>query len=170
MQRDENFSAYAGARWPALVRSAVLLGCTVQDAEDLAQTALMRCYVSWAKVMKAGDRDAYVYRILVNAHHDSRRRRWWGEKPAADVPERAAPDDATGSVDTADTVRRALSGLSRVNREVIVLRYYAHLSDPQIAEALGIAPGTVKSRAARALTQLSADANLADLRGGAGHA
>ncbi|MET7391919.1 SigE family RNA polymerase sigma factor [Dactylosporangium sp. NPDC005572] len=169
MERDEDFSAYASARWPALVRSAVLLGCAVQDAEDLAQTALMRCYVSWARVVQADDRDSYVYRILLNAYHDSRRRRWWGEKPAADVPERATAD-VTGSVDAADAVRRALGGLSRVNREVVVLRYYAHLSDRQIAEALGIAHGTVKSRAARALTQLAADANLADLNGGAGHA
>ncbi|MEN3614777.1 SigE family RNA polymerase sigma factor [Plantactinospora sp. ZYX-F-223] len=168
MERDEEFSAYASARWPALVRSAVLLGCSVQDAEDLAQTALMRCYVSWAKVAKADDRDAYVYRILVNAYHDSRRRRWWGEKPAAVVPEQVEAD-ATTRVDAADAVGRALAGLSQANREAVVLRYYAHLNDRQIAEALNIAPGTVKSRLSRALTQLSADANLSDLRGGATH-
>jgi RNA polymerase sigma-70 factor (sigma-E family) len=168
VKRDEDFSAYANARWPALVRSAVLLGCTVQDAEDLAQTALMRCYVAWAKVTKAADRDAYVYRILVNAYHDSRRRRWWGEKPAVVLPEQIEAD-ATTRVDAADAVGRALTRLSQVNREVVVLRYYAHLNDQQIAEALNIAPGTVKSRLSRALTQLSADANLADLRGGATH-
>ncbi len=168
MKRDEEFSAYASARWPALVRSAVLLGCTVQDAEDLAQTALLRCYLAWAKVTKADDRDAYVYRILVNAYHDSRRRRWWGEKPAVVVPEQIEAD-ATTRVDAADAVGRALARLSQVNREVVVLRYYAHLNDQQIAEALNIAPGTVKSRVSRALTQLSTDANLADLRGGATH-
>jgi RNA polymerase sigma-70 factor (sigma-E family) len=168
VKRDEDFSAYANARWPALVRSAVLLGCTVQDAEDLAQTALMRCYVAWAKVTKAADRDAYVYRILVNAYHDSRRRRWWGEKPAVVLPEQIEAD-ATTLVDAADAVGRALTRLSQVNREVVVLRYYAHLNDQQIAAALNIAPGTVKSRLSRALTQLSTDANLADLRGGATH-
>jgi len=165
VKRDEEFSAYAGVRWPALFRSAVLLGCTVQDAEDLAQTALMRCYVSWAKVTKADDRDAYVYRILVNAYHDSRRRRWWGEKPAAVMPEQVEAD-ATTRVDAADAVGRALACLSQANREVVVLRYYAHLNDQQIAEALNIAPGTVKSRLSRALTHLSTDANLSDLRGG----
>jgi RNA polymerase sigma-70 factor (sigma-E family) len=168
VKRDEDFSAYANARWPALVRSAVLLGCTVQDAEDLAQTALMRCYVAWAKVTKAADRDAYVYRILVNAYHDSRRRRWWGEKPTVVLPEQVEAD-ATTRVDAADAMDRALARLSQVNREVVVLRYYAHLNDQQIAEALNIAPGTVKSRLSRALTQLSTDANLADLRGGATH-
>ncbi|MEU7756873.1 SigE family RNA polymerase sigma factor [Micromonospora sp. NPDC049101] len=165
MKRDEEFSTYASKRWPALVRAAVLLGCTMPDAEDLAQTALMRCYVSWLKVTKADDRDAYVYRILVNSHRDSRRRRWWGEIPASAVPERAEAD-ATTRVDAADAVSRALAGLSRANREVVVLRYYAQLSDQQIAEALHIARGTVKSRLSRALAQLSADANMSDLRGG----
>ncbi|MFG1913465.1 SigE family RNA polymerase sigma factor [Micromonospora sp. NPDC048898] len=165
MKRDEEFSAYASKRWPALVRAAVLLGCSIPDAEDLAQTTLLRCYVSWHKVTKADDQEAYVYRILVNAYRDSRRRRWWGEIPAAAVPEQAEAD-ATTRVDAADAVSRALAGLSRANRDVVVLRYYAHLSDQQIAEALDIAPGTVKSRLSRALTQLSADANMSDLHGG----
>jgi RNA polymerase sigma factor (sigma-70 family) len=122
----------------------------------------MRCYVSWAKVTKADDRDAYVYRILVNAYHDSRRRRWWGEKPAAVMPEQVEAD-ATTRVDATDAVGRALARLTQAHREVVVLRYYAHLNDQQIAEALNIAPGTVKSRLSRALTHLSADANLSDL-------
>lgn len=83
MTRDEEFSAYADARWPILVRSAVLLGWSRPDAEDLVQTALLRCYLAWAQVSHAADRDAYVYRILVNAHHDSQRRSRWGERHAA---------------------------------------------------------------------------------------
>lgn len=165
MKRDEDFSAYASARWPALVRSAVLLGCSLQEAEDLAQTTLMRCYVSWATVAKADDQDAYVFRVLVNCRHDSRRRRWWGEKPYAEVPEQAEAD-ATTKVDVADAVGRALACLSEAHRDVVVLRYYARLSERQIAEALSIAPGTVKSRLSRALTQLATDTGVADLHGG----
>ena len=165
MKGETEFAAYAGARWPALVRSAVLLGCPLAEAEDLAQTTLMRCYVAWQKVRRANDRDAYVYRILVNCHRDSHRRHWWAEKPAAEVPDHPDPD-ATAQVDLADAVARALARLSTPNREAVVLRYYAHLSEQQIAEALGIAPGTVKSRLSRALAQLSADADLADLNGG----
>ncbi len=40
---DEAFSAFAEARWPRLVRSAVLLGCSPAEAEDVAQTTLLRC-------------------------------------------------------------------------------------------------------------------------------
>jgi DNA-directed RNA polymerase specialized sigma24 family protein len=49
---------------------------------------------------------------------------------------------------------------------VVVLRYYADLGEQQIAEALQIPPGTVKSRLSRALVRLSNDADLADLHGG----
>ena len=78
---DPDFATYAAARWASLVRSAVFLGCSREDAQDLAQVTLLRCYVSWAKVQRADDRDAYVYRVLLNCLRDSRRRRWWGERP-----------------------------------------------------------------------------------------
>jgi RNA polymerase sigma-70 factor (sigma-E family) len=162
---EPDFSEYAAARWPALVRSAVLLGCAVAEAEDLAQTTLVRCYQAWSKVRRAHHRDAYVYRILVNCYRDSRRRRWWAEKPTDRVPDRPE-GDRTAQVDTADAVARALARLSAPYREAVVLRYYAQLSEQQIAEALHIAPGTVKSRLSRALAKLSSDADLADLNGG----
>ena len=165
MKDEADFAAYADARWPALVRSAALLGCPAAEAEDLAQTTLVRCYLAWQRVRRAGDRDAYVYRILLNCYRDSHRRRWWAEKPAAEVPDRPEPD-ATARIDTADALARALARLSAPNREAVVLRFYAHLSEQQIAEVLRIAPGTVKSRLSRALTQLSTDADLADLNGG----
>lgn len=165
MKDEADFSAYAGARWPALVRSTALLGCPVAEAEDLAQATLVRCYREWPRVRRARDRDAYVYRILLNCYRDSHRRRWWAEKPAGEVPDRPEPD-ATDEVDTADAVARALARLSPANREAVVLRYYAQLGEQQIADVLRIAPGTVKSRLSRALAQLSTDADLADLNGG----
>ena len=76
MDTDGDFSAYASARWGTLVRSAIVLGCTLDDAQDLAQTTLVRCYTAWPKVQQAADRDAYVYRMLLNCHRDNRRRRW----------------------------------------------------------------------------------------------
>lgn len=165
MDHDGDFSAYAGARWATLVRSAVFLGCSLDEAHDLAQTTLLRCYTAWRKVQRAKDRDAYVYRIMLNCHRDSRRRRWWGEHPTATVPDRGTAD-LTDHFDVTDAVHRALADLSPVHREVIVLRYYAHLSEQQTAEVLGIAPGTVKSRASRALRQLATNSHLADLAEG----
>lgn len=65
-----------------------------------------------------------------------------------------------------DAIHRALGELSKVNREVVVLRYYAHLSERQTAEVLGIAPGTVKSRLSRALDRLADNNHLSDLAEG----
>ena len=162
MDDDLEFSAYASARWGSLVRSSVFLGCSPHEAQDLVQATLMRCYAQWGKVSRVDDRDAYVYRILLNCHRDSRRRRWWGAHPTADLPETQSVD-STAAVDVADAVRRALGNLSKPNREVVVLRYFVHLSEQQTAQVLDIAPGVVKSRLSRALTQLSLDPQLTDM-------
>ncbi len=162
---DEDYSDYVSARWPALLRSAVLLGCSLHEAEDLVQAALVNCYVSWDKVAEAADRDAYVYRVLVNTHTSNHRRRWWREHPSHRLPENAAMQDANALVDVADLVQRALAGLSVANRQVVVLRFFADLTEQQTAAALGIPAGTVKSRLSRAISQLAKDPHLADLLG-----
>ncbi|CAN5560533.1 SigE family RNA polymerase sigma factor [soil metagenome] len=161
---QDGFSEYAEARWRTLVRSAVLLGCDLHEAEDLAQATLLRCYVKWAQVERAADRDAYVARILVNLHRQSRRRRWWREQPTQVLPEEAV-GDRTGDVDGTETVRLALAGLSVEHREVVLLRVHLQLSERQTADALRIAPGTVKSRLSRALARLAGDPDLIDLHG-----
>jgi RNA polymerase sigma-70 factor (sigma-E family) len=163
MEHDTEFADYARRAWGSLVRSAVFLGCSPHEAEDLAQTTLVRCYTAWPSVTGADNRTAYVYRILLNCLRDSRRRRWWGERPTAELPETAAPD-AAAAVDIADAVHRALAGLSKPNRDVVVLRYFAGLTEQQTADALGVPPGTVKSRLSRSLAQLAADDHLTDLR------
>jgi RNA polymerase sigma-70 factor (sigma-E family) len=165
VRQDSDFSEYASARWQTLLRSAVFLGCSSHEAEDLAQTTLLRAYVAWPRVVKAANRDAYVWRIMLNAHRDSRRRRWWHEKPSRDLPDSVVADETT-LVDGADAVRRSLAGLSAGQREVVVLRFYLQLSERETAEVLGIPPGTVKSRMSAALKNLSATVNLADLRNG----
>ncbi|WP_134767033.1 SigE family RNA polymerase sigma factor [Nocardioides sp. 1609] len=164
---DADFAAYARGAWASLVRSAVFLGCSPHEAEDLAQTTLVRCYTAWPSVSGADNRAAYVYRMLLNCLRDSKRRRWWGERPTERLPDRPGHDtahDETARVDTADAVHRALAGLSKPNRDVVVLRYFAGLTEQQTAEALAIPAGTVKSRLSRSLAQLAANDHLTDLR------
>ncbi len=163
MKRDEEFTGYVSGRWATLVRSAVLLGCNPHDAEDVVQAALARCYVSWPKVSSAVNRDAYVYRILVNCQHDRRRRHWRGELATERLPEPTDAADPVTNIDVRDAVERALGNLNQTHRTVLVLRFYAHLSEQETADALGVAVGTVKSRTSRALTQLAASAHLEDL-------
>ena len=166
MDADEEYSAYVSARWTTLLRSAIFLGCPVSEAEDLVQATLVKCYVAWNKVRKAHDKDAYVYRVLVNTHTSNRRRFWGRERPSADLPVAAVVGDATASSDLSDSVQRALAGLNRQSRAVVVLRFFADLTEQQTADALGIQTGTVKSRLSRALDHLAEDPNLCDLPGG----
>lgn len=163
-QRDAEFAEYVAARWPRLVRAAVLLGCSPHEAEDVAQTALTRCLVKWGQVSRADDRDAYVYRVLVNTFTDSRRRRWTGERPTDTMPERADPsgDHDTEQVHLRDALARALEHLTHDQRTAVVLRYYANLTEVQMAETLRVAPGTVKSRLSRALAAMAIDPVLTD--------
>jgi RNA polymerase sigma factor (sigma-70 family) len=76
-----------------------------------------------------------------------------GEVPSAVVPDVVVSDAADRIAVRAD-VRAALDALSPAHREVLVLRYYADLSERQVGEALGVPVGTVKSRAARGLAAL----------------
>lgn len=165
MDRDAAFSEYAAARWRLLVRAGVLLGCSAAEAEDLAQQTLLRCYVKWTHVERADNRDAYVARVQLNLLRQSRRRRWTGERPAGELAEEVGTD-ATGQVDDADALMRALAGLSAGQRQAVVLRYYLQLTEQQIAELAGVAPGTVKSRLSRGLDALAASPGLELLREG----
>ena len=164
MGTEQEFTEYVGTRWPRLVRSAVLLGCSRPEAEDVVQTALVRCLTNWSRVRHADDRDAYVHRVLINTFTSARRRRWNGEQPVEVVPEVAGRDEYEER-DVADAVLRSLGRLPQDQRIAVVLRYYANLDEMQMASALEVAPGTVKSRLSRALRVLADDPTLSDLRG-----
>lgn len=161
----EDFSAYASARWGTLVRSAVVLGCDPAEAQDLVQITLMRCHTKWDKVQRADNRDAYVYRVLLNCHRDNRRRHWWGERPTATVPDWGVAD-TTEAFAASDAVRQALRDLSQGHREVVVLRYYAQMTEAQAAQFLGTSLGTIKSRHARAMAKLATSPHLSDIAEG----
>jgi RNA polymerase sigma-70 factor (sigma-E family) len=141
----------------------VLFGCGRQDAEDAVQDALVRCYSAWGRVAAADDRDAYVYRVLVNGITRGWRRKWRGETPYDELPEPPHADDPAADVSLRQSVRASLARLSDDQRQIVVLRYFADLSEAQIASVLGVAPGTVKSRASRAIAALSRDESLTEL-------
>ncbi len=143
------FEAYVAARTPALMRTSYLLTGDWQRAEDLLQTALMRCYGRWDRIREP---DAYVRRALVVTYAGWRRRRWVGEAPGL-VPERAGEDAIGPAAERADMLR-LLAELPPRQRAVVVLRYYEDLPEAEVAALLGISPGTVKSQASRALARL----------------
>jgi len=161
MDLEESFTAYAGARWPALYRLAVLLAGP-SDADDLAQQALFRAYCAWERVCGAASPDAYVRRILVNAYITEGKR----QRRALDLVVRRDLVVVNGSLEDAFVGRNDLwtriEALPPRQRAVIVLRYYEDLSEAAIAEVLGCAPGTVKAHAAAALKSLRISFETAD--------
>ena len=149
---DEQFTALVAAAWPSLYRSAFLLLGDRGEAEDLVQTALTKTYANWSKVRDIDAAPAYARTVLHNtAASWFRRASWRQEHPTGDLPD--AGDDPDHSV--RPTLIEALRALPPRQRAVIVLRYYEDLSEAQIAEALDMAPGTVKSHSHAALRRLS---------------
>ncbi len=157
---EAEFRDFMATRWPALVRTAYLLTCDRHHAEDLAQTTLEKAAVSWQRVRRSDDIDAYVRRMLVNAHLARFRRRRVAEVLSAQMPE-AVVSDSAHSVVQRDELMAALAGLPKKQRAVIVLRYWEDLTESQAAAALGCSIGTVRSQAHRALQKLRANPLLA---------
>jgi DNA-directed RNA polymerase specialized sigma24 family protein len=103
--------------------------------------------------------------VLATTYATWWRRRWRGERPSGSLPDRVDPA-GTGPVEDRDALWRALGGLPRRQRAVVVLRYYEDLSEAETAAALGISTGTVKSQSTKALAALRRDATLAGTIGG----
>ena len=146
------YEEYVAARWTALYRTAYLLSGNHADAEDLAQTTLVKAYLSWSKVAAAASPDAYVRRILTNAFVSSRRPlRVTRERLVDTTPDTVLPASIH---DDRLVLWPHVVDLPPRQRAVIVLRYYEDLSEQQIADALGCSTGTVKSTASDALKTL----------------
>ena len=152
-----DFSDFVAVRSTALLRTAYLLTGDWASAEDLLQTALVRCWRSWNRVTEHPE--PYVHAALVNTFLSSRRRRWFGEEPRSELPE-AASGDGTGGLLDRGVLWPALRRLPPRQRAVVVLRYYDDLSESETAKVLGISAGTVKSQASKALAALRVDPGL----------
>lgn len=145
------FEEFVASRGRDLWRSAWLLTGDAQKAEDLVQTALMKCWRRWSSIADDGAVEAYVRRTMLTTYTDWWRRKWNGERPTELVPDAVHRDVDPGL--RQDTLA-ALAVLPRGQRAVIVLRFYEDLTEAQTAEALGISVGTVKSQTSRALNAL----------------
>ncbi len=156
---DAAFRDYVVARGSALLRMATMLTGNRADAEDLVQAALAKTYLAWDKINDRAALDAYVRRAMVNTHISWWRRRRVEEFPTDELPDQVVADHARES-DTAEVVRQALDRLPQRMRAAVMLRYFEDLTEPEIAAALGISLGTVKSTVSRAVARLRIDAEL----------
>lgn len=164
--RDQEFAEFFSARFEGARRIAYAMCGSWPDAEEIAQSAFVKMYARWPKI-RIETVDAYLRTVLTRVFLDTKRRGRAREQVVAELPETIAPPDAGPAERLA--LRAALLTVPPGQRAVLVLRFVADLSIPQVAEILGCTTGTVKSQTARGLTALRAaygddDVNL-EMRG-----
>ena len=152
-----DFEPWVSERADALLRFAYVLTGDPTLAEDAVQDALTTACARWSRISRADDPDAYVRRMIVNAHISWWRRFRRREAPTAE-PARsmlAAPDGAADRAE-ADAVWALCATLPSRQRAAVVLRFYEQLSYAEIAVLLHCAEATARSSVHRALAALKA--------------
>lgn len=150
-----------------LVRSAFLLCGDESEAQDLVQDTFLQAMKSAPQFRGRSAVYTWVYGILLNLWRNRRRRQgrvvYTDNLP--DLPSDSPPPHAAMDAEMcAAAVRRALLRLSDEHREVVLLRYFEHLTIDEVARCTGVPAGTVKSRlfnaAERLRTELPCGVNL----------
>jgi RNA polymerase sigma-70 factor (sigma-E family) len=148
------FDSFVRGRTPALLRAAYLLTGDQHLAEDLVQSALARTHRRWAQLHHEGNAEAYTRKTMYHLQVSWWRRPKVAESMPGDLPEPRGGYDHAEVASTRIALRRALLRLTPKQRAVLVLRFFEDHSEAETAELLNIAPGTVKSQTAKALTRL----------------
>ena len=137
-----------------LVRLASLLLDDVGSCEEVVQDAFVKMH-TLTRPPEAGKEAAYLRSMVLNGARSRMRRRMVQRRIAPDAP---APVDSAemGALERlqSDALIDAVRNLPRRQSEVLTLRYYLDLSESEIAEALGISRGSVKTHASRGLASL----------------
>ena len=154
------FGEYVRSRSQALLRAAQAMTGNRADAEDLLQATFVKAYQSWERIDDPAALDTYVRRVMTNTHISGWRKRRVDEYPTDELPDSPSAEDATRDSDLRDVVQRAIDRLPRQMRAAVMLRYYDDMTEPEVAAALGVSVGTVKSTVARAVAKLRRDAEL----------
>ncbi|GAA3687117.1 SigE family RNA polymerase sigma factor [Nonomuraea antimicrobica] len=148
---DADFADFVRHRGDHHLKTAVLLTGDWHAAEDLVQSCLGKLYHVWHRLDTTSEPDAYLRRILVNTHRSWWRARWRREIPRAELPDLPGPGDLGEGGAVAEDVRKALARLPVRQRTALVLRFFADLSETEVADLMGCSVGTVKTHTRRGL-------------------
>ena len=163
---DQALTDLYAAHWHSLVRLSWLLVRDQQLAEETVQDAFVAMHSRWSQLRNQDLALAYLRRCVVNSsrsvlRHRKVENRYLSAETSARTSqgitnepsaESRALEHATGA-----QLLAALGRLPRREREVLTLRYYLDLSEAQIADALSISPGSVKTHAHRGLIALRSE-------------
>jgi len=152
---DDMVTTLYTEQYRSLVRLALLLVHDVQTAEEVVQDAFVAMHTGWRRLRDTEKALAYLRQSVVNRSRSVLRHRTVVDrnapKPAPDEP--SAEHGAMALLERTAVIA-ALRELPERQREALVLRYYADLSEAQIAAAMGISRGAVKSHTARGMSAL----------------
>jgi RNA polymerase sigma-70 factor (sigma-E family) len=148
------FDTFVASRLPALVRFGYALTGDLGHAEDLVQTALVKTYLATRRRTPDAP-EAYVRRAIVTANLSRFRHRRVAEDLIDVVPDSPTTAPAPGG-EQREALDALLADLSPRQRTVMVLRYQQDWPEAEIAAAMGVSVGTVKTLAFRALAKLRA--------------
>ena len=166
---DPASQATAPAKWEAddvlteiylgeyrsLVRLAVLLLHDVPTAEEVVQEAFIAMHAGWRRLRDTEKALSYLRQAVVNRSRSVLRHRTVVDRNAPKhVPDEPSAEAGAITLLERSAVISALRGLPARQREAIVLRYYADLSEAEIAATMGISKGAVKSHTARGMAAL----------------
>ncbi len=149
--RDAAYHAYFERHYDSLSRLAYLMVGDASAADDLAADAMTEVWRHWDRVQAADDPAAYGHGILMNLARNWIRKRSRERLFSLEVLKRAPESDVPVVLD----VRRALAKLPHRRRACVVLRYAFDMSEREVAGALGISEGAVKSATSRGAKQLA---------------
>jgi RNA polymerase sigma-70 factor (sigma-E family) len=142
-------------QYRSLVRLAALLVRDVATAEEVVQDSFIAMHAAWRRLRDTEKALSYLRQSVVNRSRSVLRHRMVVDKnapkPAPDMP---SAEQGAISLLERSAVIAALRTLPPRQREALVLKYYGDLSEAQIATAMGISRGAVKSHTARGVAAL----------------
>ena len=152
--KETEFASFMARSAPALARTAWLLCGDTHQAEELVQQALMKTYLAWPKA-RQGEPLAYARRVLANQRIDGWRRHRREVLMASDtLPDRGTRESSADLHAERDRLTHALLELPTKQRRIVVLRHLEGLTEREVADAVGVSIGTVKSTASRGIARL----------------
>ncbi len=139
-----------------LYGTAILMTGNRAVAEEIVQEAFLSAWRGIGGFKNGQPLKPWLTRILVNGVLAQKRKRAVPTVPMTDSDQPAVPStsDQLDVLESRAVVRQALAKLDVEQQQVVVLRYFAELTVPEIAKSMGIKEGTVKSRLHRALGRL----------------
>jgi RNA polymerase sigma-70 factor (sigma-E family) len=143
------------AHYRSLLGLAALLLDDTASCEDVVQEAFIRVHSARRRVREPEKTLAYLRQTVVNLSRSTLRRRILGLKLLSKpMPDMASAEEGAYARIEQDELKQALRKLQRRQREVLVLRYFADMTEAQVAEALGISLGSVKAYGSRGIAAL----------------